>query len=176
MSGIASEYSAPESAPQTTEAKTRFGAKRPNVDKRLVPPVRRFLRWFPRRAESTPALDAVSGWLVMAMWATLGAALGVVLRAVALPIGLGVVWILGVENLVSAVAGSSLTALKPLRDVLPGVSSGSLIMSVLPAGTGSLPPGVQSTVSGERGLLTVAAYAVLAALALVAVARRRDVA
>jgi hypothetical protein len=60
--------------------------------------------------------------------------------------------------------------------VLPGVSSGSLIMSVLPAGTGSLPPGVQSTVSGERGLLTVAAYAVLAAIALVAVARRRDVA
>jgi ABC-2 type transport system permease protein len=117
-----------------------------------------------------------SGWLVMAMWATLGAALGIVLRAVALPIGLGVVWILGVENLVSAVAGSSLSALKPLRDVLPGVNSGSLILSVLPAQTGSLPPGVQSTVSGERGLLTVAAYAVLAALALVVVARRRDVA
>ena len=117
-----------------------------------------------------------SGWLVLAMWATLGASLGVVLRAVALPIGLGVVWILGIENLVSAVAGSSLTALKPLRDVLPGVNAGSLILSVLPAQTGSLPPGVQSTVTGERGLLTVAGYAVLAALVLVAAARRRDVA
>ena len=35
------------------------------------------------------------------MWATLGAMLGVVLRGVALPIGLGVVWVLGVENLIS---------------------------------------------------------------------------
>jgi ABC-2 type transport system permease protein len=116
-----------------------------------------------------------SGWLVMVMWATLGASLGVVLRAVALPIGLGVVWILGVENLVSAVAGTSLTALKPLRDVLPGVNSGSLIVSVLPAQVGALPPGVRATVTGERGLVTVAAYAALAAIALVAVARRRDV-
>ncbi len=117
-----------------------------------------------------------SGWLVMAMWATLGASLGVVLRAVALPIGLGVVWILGIENLISAVAGSSLTALKPLRDVLPGVSSGSLILSVLPAQTGELPPGVQAAVSGQRGLVTVATYVLVAGLALVAVARRRDVA
>lgn len=128
-----------------------------------------------------PSLAALAsglgaGWLVMAMWATVGASLGVVLRAVALPIGLGVVWILGIENLVSAVAGSSLTALQPLRDVLPGVNAGSLIMSVLPDQTGQLPPGVQSTVTGEHGLVTVAAYAVVAALALVAVARRRDVA
>lgn len=117
-----------------------------------------------------------SGWLVMAMWAALGAALGVLLRSVALPIGLGVVWILGIENLVSAVARTSLTALQPLRDVLPGVGSGSLISSILPRQVGSLPPGVQSAVSGGRGLVTVAAYAVIAALAILLVGRRRDVA
>jgi ABC-2 type transport system permease protein len=127
-----------------------------------------------------PSLGAVasglgSGWLVVTMWAVLGAALGLVLRSVALPIGLGVVWILGIENLVSAVAGSSLTALQPLRNVLPGVSSGSLITAVLPAQTGSLPPGVRAVVSGERGLLTVAAYALGSALLMLAVARRRDV-
>jgi ABC-type transport system involved in multi-copper enzyme maturation permease subunit len=117
-----------------------------------------------------------SGWLVMAMWATIGAALGVLLRSVALPIGLGVVWILGIENLISAVAGTSLDALKPLRDVLPGVNAGSLIVSVIPAQAGPLPPGVQDAVGGGRGLVTVAAYVLVAAVAMVAVVRRRDVA
>lgn len=116
-----------------------------------------------------------SGWLVMAMWAVVGAALAVLLRSVALPIGLGVVWILGVENLVSAVARTSLTALEPVRDLLPGVNSGSLIISVIPPQVGSLPPGVQSAVSGGRGLATVAAYVLLAALAVTVVVRRRDV-
>ena len=117
-----------------------------------------------------------SGWAVMAMWATLGAVSGVLLRSVALPIGLGVVWILGIENLLSAVARTSLTALQPLRDVLPGVNAGSLISSVLPAQVGPPPPGVQATVSGGQGLVTVAAYAVVAVLAVLAVGRRRDVA
>ena len=117
-----------------------------------------------------------SGWAVMAMWATLGAVSGVVLRSVALPIGLGVVWILGIENLISAVARTSLTALQPLRDVLPGVNAGSLISSVLPAQVGPPPPGVQATVSGGQGLVTVAAYAVVAVLAVLVVGRRRDVA
>jgi ABC-type transport system involved in multi-copper enzyme maturation permease subunit len=116
-----------------------------------------------------------SGWAVLTMWAALGAVLGVVLRAVALPIGLGVVWVLGIENLLSSVATTSLTSLQPLRDVLPGVNAGSLIMSVLPAQMGSLPPGVRSTVSGERGLITVLTYALAAALIVLWSARRRDV-
>ena len=117
-----------------------------------------------------------SGWLVLAMWASLGAVLGVVLRSVALPIGLGVVWILGVENLISAVARTTLTALQPLRDALPGVNAGSLINAVLPAQVGPPPPGVQATVSGAQGLATVAAYAVVATVAVLVVGRRRDVA
>ena len=76
----------------------------------------------------------------MLMWATLGAMLGVVLRGVALPIGLGVVWVLGVENLISGVAESVFTALQPLRDVLPGVNAGSLASAVMPI----RPPGVDS--------------------------------
>jgi ABC-2 type transport system permease protein len=122
------------------------------------------------------ASGLASGWAVMAMWAVLGAALGALLRAVALPIGLGVVWILGIENLVSAVANTSLTALQPLRDVLPGVNAGSLMTSVLPPQSGALPPGVQATVGGGRGLVTVLAYAVVAAAALIMVGRHRDVA
>jgi len=121
-------------------------------------------------------LGVATGWAVAAMWATLGAALGVLLRSVALPIGLGVVWILGVENLLDAVASTTLTALEPVRDLLPGVNSGSLILSVLPPGPGELPPGVADTVSGIHGLVVVLAYAGVAAAALLVAGRRRDVA
>ncbi|MDN5854722.1 MAG: ABC transporter permease, partial [Actinomycetia bacterium] len=44
------------------------------------------------------------GVLIMTMWAVLGALLGTTMRSVALPIGLGVVWVLGVELLISSMA------------------------------------------------------------------------
>jgi len=37
-----------------------------------------------------------AGWLILVVWGSLGAVLGVALRGVALPIGLGVVWVLGI--------------------------------------------------------------------------------
>ncbi|KGN38086.1 ABC transporter permease subunit [Knoellia subterranea] len=129
-----------------------------------------------------PSLGSVasglgSGWAILAMWGALGAALGSVLRAVALPIGLGVVWILAIENLITAVSRSTLTSLAGLRDVLPGVNAGSLLGSVLPASPGGdAAPGVQTLVSGERGLVTVVVYVLVAVLASVWVTRRRDVA
>jgi ABC-2 type transport system permease protein len=128
---------------------------------------------WPSLVDLTTGLAA--GWAVLSMWAALGGVLAAVLRSVALPIGLGVVWILGIENLVSAVAGSTLTALQPLRDVLPGSASGSLVSAVLPTAVGPLPPGVQSTVSGERGLVTVLAWALVSGALVLLVSRRRDV-
>lgn len=121
------------------------------------------------------AIGLGSGWVVMAMWTSLGVTLGALLRSMALPIGLGVVWILGVENLIAAVAGTSLTELQPLRDLLPGVNAGSLISAVLPPTPGDLPPGVQATVTGTHGLVVVLAYGVAAAAMLLTVIRRRDV-
>jgi ABC-2 type transport system permease protein len=119
-----------------------------------------------------------SGWLIMGMWCGLGALLGFAFRGVALPVGLGVVWVLGVENLISAVAGSLLTSLQPLRNLLPGVNAGSLVWSLAPGGgsSGEAPPGVIDAVAGGRATLSlaiyVAAFAVLGALLV----RRRDVA
>ncbi len=103
--------------------------------------------------------------------------LGVVLRGVALPIGLGVVWVLGVENLISGVAESVLTALQPVRDVLPGVNAGSLasaVMPIRPPGVDS-PPGVVSAVADGRALVTVACYVVVCLAVALWAARRRDV-
>lgn len=116
------------------------------------------------------------GWLVLGMWATLGAVLGAVLRGVALPIGLGVVWVLGVENLVSAMASSVLSALQPLRDVLPGVNAGSLVAAAMPERVIDPPPGVTASVAEPRALITLVCYVGLCAVAAGWAARRRDVA
>jgi ABC-2 type transport system permease protein len=119
-----------------------------------------------------------SGWLIMGMWCGLGALLGFAFRGVALPIGLGVVWVLAVESLVSAVAGSLLTGLRPLRDVLPGVNAGSLVWSLAPGGgaSGEAPPGVIDAVTGGRATLALAIYVAAFAAAGAWLVRRRDVA
>ena len=134
------------------------------------------------RARSWPTpLDLLEGYgagfAIMLMWSTLGALLGVLLRTVALPIGLGVVWVLGVENLIAGVAGSVLTALQPLRDVLPGVNAGSLASAVMPArppGVDS-PPGVTTSVTDGRALVTVSCYVVVCVAVALWASRRRDV-
>jgi ABC-type transport system involved in multi-copper enzyme maturation permease subunit len=119
-----------------------------------------------------------SGWLIMGMWCGLGALLGFAFRGVALPVGLGVVWVLGVENLVSAVADSLLTGLRPLRDLLPGVNAGSLVWSLAPGGgsSGEAPPGVIDAVSGGRATLALGVYVLGFALLGGLLFRRRDVA
>jgi hypothetical protein len=109
------------------------------------------------------------------MWATLGAVLGVTLRSVALPIGLGVVWVLGVENLVSAMAKNVLTALRPLADVLPGVNAGSLVAAMLPDRVIDPPPGVDASVTETRALITLLGYVVVSAALATWSSRRRDV-
>ncbi|HYJ70752.1 MAG TPA: ABC transporter permease [Nocardioidaceae bacterium] len=115
------------------------------------------------------------GWLILLTWAVLGAALGVLLRGVALPIGLGVVWVLGIENLVTAMATSVLDALEPLRDVLPGVNAGSLINTVLVDRSVEPAPGVTDAVGEGRALLTLACYLVVAGVAAAWSMRRRDI-
>jgi ABC-2 type transport system permease protein len=115
-----------------------------------------------------------SGWLIIGMWSGFGALLGFAFRSVALPIGLGVVWVLGVENLISGVADSLLTALRPLRDLLPGVNAGSLVWSLGP-GSGEAAPGVVDAVSGTRATVALAVYVAMFAAAGAYLLRRRDV-
>jgi ABC-2 type transport system permease protein len=130
---------------------------------------------YPSAAELAKGVG--SGWLILGMWCGLGALLGFAFRGVALPIGLGVVWVLGVENLVSAVAGGLLTSLQPLRDLLPGVNAGSLVWSLAPGGgaSGEAPPGVTDAVAGGRATLALALYVAAFAAAGAVLLRRRDV-
>ncbi|GAA1564834.1 MULTISPECIES: ABC transporter permease [Kribbella] len=115
------------------------------------------------------------GWLVLMMWCLAGAALAVAFRNVALPIGLGVVWILGIETLLAGVVSSLLPGLEWLADLLPGTNAGSLVFSLTGMAAADAPPGVRDAVGGGRALLTLIAYcAVFTALAAWTM-RRRDV-
>ncbi|MGZ0153252.1 ABC transporter permease [Kribbella sp. WER1] len=115
------------------------------------------------------------GWLVLMTWCLAGAVLAVAFRNVALPIGLGVVWILGIETLLAGVVSSLLPSLKWLANLLPGTNAGSLVFSVTGMAAADAPPGVRDAVGGGRALLTLIGYcAVFAALAAWTT-RRRDV-
>jgi ABC-2 type transport system permease protein len=138
------------------------------------------IAWAEDQAMNWPSLVDLAqgigyGWLILLTWAVLGAALGVTLRGVALPIGLGVVWVLGVENLVSAMADSVFDALEPLRDVLPGVNAGSLINTVIVDRPIEPAPGVTDVVGEGRALLTLAIYVAVAGAIALWTSRRRDV-
>jgi ABC-2 type transport system permease protein len=57
-----------------------------------------------------------SGWLILAVWAALGVLLGVLTRGTSLAIGIGILYALVIEGLVSAFA-DSISVLEPLTNV-----------------------------------------------------------
>lgn len=115
------------------------------------------------------------GWFVLTLWCLAGMTLAVAFRNVALPIGLGVVWILGIEALLAGVVSSLLPDLEFLSDAMPGANAGALVFSVTGMTPADAPPGVRDAVSGDRALLTVLGYAVVFVVLAVVTTRRRDV-
>ncbi|MGH3412888.1 MAG: ABC transporter permease [Marmoricola sp.] len=127
-----------------------------------------------------PAFGAVgqsfgAALLIMGMWALAGFFLGVLARGPALSVGLGLVWLLVIENLLRS-AGSLLSWLETFTHFLPGTAVGSLAGSLLGSGGPDSAPGVIQAVSGSQALWTTVAYVVLLPLVSVWLVRRRDVA
>ncbi|WP_406107680.1 ABC transporter permease subunit [Micromonospora globbae] len=118
------------------------------------------------------AVGIGAGWLIASMWAALGALLAIALRAVALPVGLGLVWMLAVQNLLTAIAAPLLDWVAQLQKGLPGPNAGSLAAAL---GAASDTPGVAATVGGGQAALVVAAYLVAFAVVGGALLRRRDI-
>jgi ABC-2 type transport system permease protein len=113
-----------------------------------------------------------AGWLIAMMWATLGVLLALVMRGVALPIGLGLVWLLIVQNLLGSLAASLLDWFTTLQKGLPGDNAGSLVASL---GAASDTPGVTELVGAGQATLVVAGYLVAFAVAGGLLLHRRDV-
>jgi len=94
-----------------------------------------------------------AGWLVTTMWGALGVLLAIGLRSVALPIGLGLVWLLAVQNLLASIAAPLLDWVAQLQKALPGPIAGALA-----AAFGASAPGVDPIVGSGQATLVLAAY------------------
>ncbi|MBP2329801.1 hypothetical protein JOF56_010186 [Kibdelosporangium banguiense] len=113
-----------------------------------------------------------AGWLVTMMWGALGLLLGIVFRGVALPIGLGLVWMLAIQNLLSAIAAPLLAWVNTLQKGLPGPNAGALVASLI---GGSGPPGVDAIVGGGQATMVIAAYLLAFSLLGGWLLQRRDI-
>lgn len=115
-----------------------------------------------------------AGWLVLWMWCLFGVALAIALRGTALSIGLGLVWVMAIENLIRATA-PLIDVLGKLEKALPGVNAGALVAALGGGQGGGGYTGVSNLVSGGQGTWVVALYVVFFATAGALVLRRRDV-
>lgn len=120
-----------------------------------------------------------AGWLILAVWAALGVLLGVVTRGTSLAIGVGILYALVIEGLLSAFA-DSVSLLEPLTQIFLR-ANGYSIAAALGASVDSIESSGPGSYSGPL-VDSVQALAVLVAFiaGLVAVSgvllRRRDVA
>jgi ABC-2 type transport system permease protein len=113
--------------------------------------------------------------LIGATWVAAGALIGILARSPGLSVGLGLVWVLVVENLLRGVA-SLLGPLEAVTDVLPGTAAGSLA-GALGAATDTEAggaPGVLTVLTGAQSIGLLAVYLVAFLVAAALVMSRRD--
>ena len=113
-----------------------------------------------------------AGWLVTMMWATLGVLLAIAFRAVALPVGLGLVWLLAVQNLVASLAAPLIDWVADLQTGLPGPNAGSLVAAL---GANPTTPGVAEMAGAGQAALVVGGYLVAFAAVGGWLLSRRDI-
>jgi hypothetical protein len=124
---------------------------------------------WPNLVDAAAATGA--GVLVCSMWALFGGVLAVAFRGVALPVGLGLVWLLAVQNLLASLAAPLLEWVAQLQKGLPGPNAGSLVATLGASDT----PGVEQIVGGTQATVVVVGYIALFAVAGGWLLNRRDV-
>jgi ABC-2 type transport system permease protein len=119
-----------------------------------------------------------AGWLILAVWAALGVLLGIVTRGTSLAIGIGILYALVIEGLLSAFA-DSVGVLEPLTNVFLRANGysiaaalGASVDSIESNGPGSF--GGPFVASGQAVAVLAAFVAAFAAVSG-ALLRRRDV-
>jgi hypothetical protein len=101
--------------------------------------------------------------------------LGTALRSTALPIGLGLVWVLAIENLVVNVAAPLLGAFDAAQAALPGVNAGSLVAALAGDDAELRTPGVAAIVDGGQAAWVLAGFLVVFTALTGLLLTRRDV-
>ncbi|MGW5730024.1 ABC transporter permease [Nocardia beijingensis] len=129
------------------------------------------------QALTAPALDRsllgiLTGVAILGMWTLAGALIGAIARGPALAVGLGLVWVLVVENLLRGVAGI-FAPIEVVTDHLPGTAAGSLAGAMRTV-DGPATPGVLHVLSRTESLVVLAAYLVLFAVGTIWLIRGRD--
>lgn len=115
-----------------------------------------------------------AAWLISMAAAALGMFLAILLRATGAAIGVGLLWLLALENLVSGLAGI-LPALHWPQRLLIGPSAGSLATALDPTGTvDSAVPGVVSVSGPVTASAVLAGYVVVCVGLSVLLMSRRD--
>lgn len=115
---------------------------------------------------------AAAGWLILVVGASLGAMLGMLLRATGIAIGLGLVYVSVIEGLIGGFAGQS-EIIHDVATALPGINAGSLASGFGPNISEAGTPGMFEVVSPEQGALVLTAYALtFVALAMVVFIKR----
>jgi ABC-2 type transport system permease protein len=115
------------------------------------------------------------GLLIATTWGALGMLLGTALRSTALPIGLGLVWVLAVENLIVNVAAPLLGFFDAAQAALPGVNAGSLVAALAGDHAELRTPGVAAVVDGGQAAWVLAGFLVLFTALTGLLLARRDV-
>jgi ABC-2 type transport system permease protein len=119
-----------------------------------------------------------AGWLILAVWAALGVLLAVSTRGTSLAIGVGILYTLVIEGLVSALAGE-VDVLEPLVEVFVRANAYSLAapLGLTFEGAAGNGPGAYSgpIVDSVRALLVLAALAGAFVAVAASMLRRRDV-
>jgi ABC-2 type transport system permease protein len=119
------------------------------------------------------------GWLILAVWAALGVLLGVLTRGTSLAIGVGILYALVIEGLLSAFA-ESVSALEPLTNVFLRANGYSIA-----AGLGASSQNIESNgpgafsgpfVDSPQAIAVLAAFTLAFAALTALLLRRRDVA
>ncbi|MET7768142.1 ABC transporter permease [Nocardia sp. NPDC005366] len=114
----------------------------------------------------------VTGIAILGMWTMAGALIGAIARGPALAVGLGLVWVLVVENLLRGVAGIW-SPIAAVTDHLPGTAAGSLAGAMRTV-RGPATPGVLEILSREESLIALGVYACVFAAGTLWLIRRRD--
>ncbi|WKG13498.1 ABC transporter permease [Nocardia sp. PE-7] len=124
-----------------------------------------------------PSLDdaligILTGTAILGMWTLAGAVIGAIARGPALAVGLGLVWVLVVENLLRGVAGI-FGPIEAVTYLLPGTAAGSLAGAMRTV-EGPATPGVLDILTRGESFALLAAYVMAFAGGTIWLMARRD--